>query len=161
MEILQLLSEQRCARIACGLAVSKFSFYDWEILTTMCKLPTVAARSTLSFKYRVNYIQCHCPSKETHFKLAKIKAAVMLPWPWVTCFIHRGTSLLLWSHQQAMRRELVRVWHTAAHTTAEAKCGSPERNKHNESQSWMAAGGKLVAGYFFQGLEYISFKWKR
>lgn len=77
-----------------------------------------------SAQHRVNYIQLHCPAhRDTLLALWKSQWhwCSQLPWLWVTCFAHIGTSLLLQSDQWAMRKRLVRAWHTAAHMTAEPK----------------------------------------
>ncbi len=102
------------------------TFMQWISLLEVCLSNTGLIISSVT-----------TPAKRRTFSSQKSKQlwCWRQPWPWVTCSVHKGTSLLLWSDQRAMRRRLVRVWHTAAHMTAEAKRGSLKRNKHNESQS--------------------------
>lgn len=89
-----------------------------------------------SAQRRVNYTQLHCPAhRRTSSSRKSQQRCRHQRWPWVTCSVHRGASLLLRSDQRAMRRRLVRAWHTAAHMTAGAKRGSLKRNKHDDSES--------------------------
>lgn len=56
-------------------------------------------------------------------------------WLWITCCVHRGTSLLLRSGRWAMRKRLVRGWHTAVHMTTGPKLARGRGTRHSESCS--------------------------
>lgn len=120
-----------------------------------------------SAQYRFNCVQLHCPAQRCTFSSRESQQQQRCwqqPWLWVTCVVHRGTSLLLWSEPASDEEKTCEsVTHGRTHDS-KAKRGPLKRNEEERAQwitEWATAGGELGVDSVFEELEFIRFKWKR